>query len=147
MSKDQLPRMLQALLAERFHLSVHRESKEQSVYALIQGKSGPKLHEAANEPGKPGLRQRDDSFTFTSAGMSNLVAVLSQVTGRKVLDKTGLRGTYDFTLSYAPDSGGANGVPDSVFTAVREQLGLDLEAQKAPVAFVIVDRLDRLIPN
>jgi uncharacterized protein (TIGR03435 family) len=88
--------------------------------------------------------------------MSNLVGVLSQLTGRKVLDRTGLRGQYDFTLSYAPDRGGtgresvslaADSLPDSVFTSVREQLGLNLEAQKSQVELIIVDRLDRLIPN
>ena len=109
MTKEQLPHMLQALLAERFHLSVHHELKEQPVYVLIPGKGGPKLHESSNEGGKPGLRQSGYSLTFTNAAMSNLVGVLSQVTGRKVLDRTGLGPLR--------------------FTALREQLGLDLEAQ------------------
>ncbi len=158
MMKEQLPRMLQTLLAERFHLSIHRELKEQPVYALTLGKGGPKLHAASDKSGKPGLRQSGYSFTFTNAAMSNLVGVLSQVTGRKVLDKTGLRGQYDFTLSYTPDRGGgvreesnaspaADGFPESVFTALREQLGLNLEAQKSQVEFIVIDRLDRLIPN
>jgi uncharacterized protein (TIGR03435 family) len=158
MMKEQLPHMLQVLLAERFHLSVHSELKEQAVYFLIPGKGGPKLHEASDEGGKPELRQSGFSFTFTNAGMSNLVGVLSQVTGRKVLDKTGLRGQYDFTLSYAPDRGGAgreganvspaaDSFPESVFTALREQLGLNLEAQRSKIEFIVVDRLDRLIPN
>jgi len=105
----------------------------------------------------PGPRQRGYSFTFTNAPMSNLVGVLSQVTGRKVLDRTGLRGHYDFTLSYAPDRGAgregpnvspaADSFPDSVFTALREQVGLNLEEQKSQVDFIVVDRLDRLIPN
>jgi uncharacterized protein (TIGR03435 family) len=158
MAKEQLPHMLQVLLAERFHLSIHRELKEQPVYALILGKGGPKLHETSDEGGKPNLRQSGYSFTFTNAAMSNLVGVLSQVTGRKVLDRTGLRGQYDFTLSYAPDRGGAgregsnvspavDSFPESVFTGLREQLGLNLEAQKSQVEFIVVDRLDRLIPN
>jgi uncharacterized protein (TIGR03435 family) len=157
MTKEQLPHMLQVLLAERFHLSIHRELKEQRIYALIPGKGGPKLHGASQEGGKPGLRQSGYSFTFTSAAMSNLVGVLSQVTGRKVLDRTGLSGQYDFTLSYAPDRGtgregpdaspAADGFPVSVFTAVREQLGLDLQEQKSQVDFIVVDRLDRLVPN
>jgi uncharacterized protein (TIGR03435 family) len=158
MAKEQLPRMLQALLAERFHLSVHRERKEQPVYALIPGKGGPKLHKASEEGGKPNLRQSGYSFTFTNAAMSELVGVMSQVTGRKVLDRTSLRGQYDFTLSYAPDRGGAgregsnvspaaDSVPESVFTALREQLGLNLEAQNSQVEFIVIDRLDRLIPN
>jgi uncharacterized protein (TIGR03435 family) len=158
MANEQLPHMLQVLLAERFHLSFHRELKERPVYALILGKGGPKLHGTSNEGGKPDLRQSGYSFTFTNAAMSNLVDVLSQVTGRKVLDGTGLRGQYDFTLSYAPDRGGAaregssvspagDSSPESVFTALREQLGLNLEARKSQVEFIVVDRLDQLIPN
>ncbi|HEY1754808.1 MAG TPA: TIGR03435 family protein [Bryobacteraceae bacterium] len=158
MAKEQLPNLLQALLAERFHLSVHRELKEQPVYALILGKGAPKLHGPSQEGGKPSLRQSDYSFTFTNAAMSDLVGVLSQVTGRKVLDRTGLHGQYDFTLSYTPDRGGAgrdglnvspaaDSFPESVFTALREQLGLNLESQKSQVEFIVIDRLDRLIPN
>jgi uncharacterized protein (TIGR03435 family) len=157
MTKEQLPHMLQVLLAGRFQLSIHRVLKEQPVYALIVGKGGPKLRESSQEGGKPGLRQSGHSFTFTNAPMSNLVGVLSQLTGgRKVLDRTGLTGQYDFTLSYAPDRGAepegtsvsaADSFPVSVFTAVREQLGLNLEEQKSEVEFIVVDRLSELIPN
>ena len=157
-TKEQLPHLLQVLLAERFRLSVHRELREQSVYALIPGKGGPRLHETSHREGdRTSLRQNDHTFTFTNAAMSNLVGVLSQVAGRKVLDRTGLRGQYDFTLSYSPErdagregtnvSTAGDGLPDSVFTALREQLGLNLEAQKSQVEFIVVDRLDRLTPN
>jgi uncharacterized protein (TIGR03435 family) len=157
MTKEQLPHMLQVLLEERFHLAVHRELKEQPVYALILEKGGPKLHESSNGGIEPTFRQKGNSFTFTNASMSMLIDVLSQVTGRKVLDRTGLGGHYDFTLSYAPNRAGAgreesnipptaDSGPDSVFTAVRE-LGLNLEPQKSQVEFIVVDRLDRLIPN
>jgi uncharacterized protein (TIGR03435 family) len=161
--KGQLPHLLQVLLADRFHLSLHRELKEQPVYALVLGKGSLKLHQASNEGGKPMLRQSGYSFTFTNGAMSNLVGVLSQVTGRTVLDRTGLSGQYDFTLTYTPDNGGAeckgsnvspvadnvtdSGFPDSVFAALREQLGLNLEAQKSQVEYIVVDRIDRLIPN
>jgi uncharacterized protein (TIGR03435 family) len=158
MTKEQLPHLLQVLLAERFHLSIHRELKEQPVYTLALSKRGPRLHETSHEGGKPDLRQSGYSFTFTNADMSNLVGVLSQLTGRKVVDRTGLRGQYDFTLSYAPSRGGADrevsnvspaadSLPDTVFTALREQLGLNLKAQKSQVEFIVVDRVDRLIPN
>jgi uncharacterized protein (TIGR03435 family) len=157
MTKEQFPHLLQVLLAERFHSSIHRELKEQPIYALVPGKGGPRLHETSHNDVKPGLRQSGNTFTFTNADMSLLLLVLSQVSGRKVVDRTGLRGQYDFTLSYAPNRGAgreesnvspaADGLPDSVFTALREQLGLSLEPQKAQVEFVVVDRLDRLIPN
>ena len=148
--KEQLPSMLQALLAERFHLAIHHELREQPVYALILGKGSPKLHETSHENAKPEFRQSGHIFTFTNATMSNLLDVLSQVTGRKVLDKTGLRGQYDFTLSYAPEPDGSpasDSFPDSVFTALREQLVLNLETQKSRIDFVVVDHLDRLISN
>lgn len=158
MTKGQLPQLLQVLLAERFHLSIHRELKEQVVYALVVGKGGPRFQETSHEGGKSVLRQSGYSFTFTNADMPNLVGVLSQLTHRKVLDRTGLRGQYDFALSYAPNRGGddreqsnaapaADSLPDTIFTALREQLGLNLEAQKGQVEFIVVDRLDRLIPN
>ena len=159
MTKEQLPQMLQALLAERFHLSVHRETKRAARLCLDSGKRRSQTsRRLLHEGGKPNLRQSGYSFTFTNAAMSNLVGVLSQLTGRKVLDRTGLPGQYDFTLSYAPDRGGAgregsnvspaaDSVPESVFTALREQLGLNLEAQNSQVEFIVVDRLDRLIPN
>lgn len=148
-TQEQIPHLLQELLAERFHLSVHRESKEEPVFALVLGKGGPKFHESSQQGGKAGFTQRGYRFRFTNAEMSTLTGVLSQVSGRKVLDETGLHGQYDFTLSYAPNpaNAAADGLPDSVFTALREQLGLNLEAQKSQVEFIIVDRLDRLIPN
>jgi len=152
MMKEQIPHLLQELLAERFHLAVHRELKEQPVFALVLGKGAPKLHDSCKEGGKAAFTQRDYRFTFTNAGMSVLVGVLSQLSSRKVLDRTGLHGQYDFTLSYSPNPAGAaspaaDGLPDSVFTALREQLGLNLEAQKGQVEFIVVDRLDRLTPN
>lgn len=157
-AKGQLPHLLQSLLEDRFHLSVHRESKEENVFALVRGKAGSRLHESSHQGEKPTLRQSGFSFTFTNADLSKLAGVLSQVTGRTVVDRTGLRGQYDFTLNYAPVPGApdperpnistaVDGFPDSVFTALREQLGLNLEHQKSQVKFVVVDRLDRLIPN
>lgn len=152
-TKEQLPRLLQALLAERFHLAIHRELKEQTVYALILGKRGARGLHASQQAGKPVLRQSGYSFTFTNAEMSDLAGLLSQLAGRKVVDRTDLRGPYNFTLRYAPNrpgvdaSAAADGLPDSVFTALREQLGLNLEPQKSPVEFIVVDRIDPLIPN
>jgi uncharacterized protein (TIGR03435 family) len=155
MIQARLPHLLQLLLEERFHLAVHRELREQLVYALIVGKGGPRFHETSHEGDKPGVRQSGYTFTFTNATMANLIDGLSQVAGRKVLDKTGLRGHYDFTLGYAPDRGGAGSqgaaasdrLPESVFTALREELGLDLEPQRSQIEFIVVDHIDRLVPN
>lgn len=124
MTKEQLPHLFRSLLEERFHLAFHRESKEQPIYSLVVGKGGSKLRETTHQSEQPGFRQAGHRFTFTNATMENLIGVLSQVAGRKVLDKTGLSANYDFTLSYAPDPGGAgregepptaDNSPDSVF--------------------------------
>ena len=148
MTKEQLPHLLRSLLEERFHLAVHRELKERPVYALIVGKGGSKLRETTHESEQPGFRQVGHSFTFTNATMANLIGVLSQVAERKVVDKTGLSGEYDFTVSYAPDRGdGSDRLPESVFTALREQLGLDLEPQRSQIDFIVVDHIEPLIPN
>ena len=152
MTKEQLPHLLGSLLEERFRMSIHRELKQQPVYALIVGKGGSRLHETTHKSEQPGFRQVGHTFTFTNATMANLVGVLSQVAGRKVLDKTGLTGRFDFTLGYAPDRGAAAGdgsdrLPESVFTALREQLGLDLAPQRSQIEFIVVDRIEPLIPN
>jgi uncharacterized protein (TIGR03435 family) len=158
MTKEQLPRLLRSLLEERFHLSIHRELKEQPVYALIVGKGGSRLRETTHGSDQPGFTQVGHSFTFTNATIANLIGVLSQVAGRKVLDKTGLSASYDFTLSYAPDNDGAgrdgsnvsppaDSFPYSVFTALREQLGLDLEPRKSQIELIVIDHIDPLTPN
>src|SRR6516164_6383212 len=72
MTKEQFPHLLQVLLAERFHSSIHRELKEQPIYALVPGKGGPRLHETSHNDVKPGLRQSGNTFTFTNADMSLL---------------------------------------------------------------------------
>ena len=89
-----------------------------------------------------------------------LVQMLSQLTGRRVVDKTGLAGLYDLTLRYAPESAlGAGGVPPgaapsatdpnapNLFTALQEQLGLKLDSQRGPVEVIVIDRIERPTPN
>jgi uncharacterized protein (TIGR03435 family) len=149
-------RMLQTLLADRFKLILHRETKEQPIYALVVAKGGPKLREDAQESA-PDRR----GFVYKSTSMSVLALILSQTTGRTVVDKTGLNGRYDFSLEYTPERAG-KGVPEgreegregasnpngpSIFTAVQEQLGLKLEPQKGPVEFIVVDHAEEPSAN
>lgn len=121
---ERLKVLLQSLLAERFKIQVHRETKELPIYALVVGKNGPKLHESEVKPSTPGgaggasagggtagilsaAIPRGGSgggkFSFQMAPISTLVSMLSQQLGRVVLDKTGLTGKYDITLEYALD--------------------------------------------
>jgi uncharacterized protein (TIGR03435 family) len=109
--------MIQALLADRFKLTLHRETKELPVYALVIAKNGPKLHEAKPGDTYPnGIKGPDGKLgagmmfmagngNVTGQGMSitNLVHLLSQQLERTIVDKTGLTANYDFTLKWTPD--------------------------------------------
>jgi uncharacterized protein (TIGR03435 family) len=149
--------MLQNLLADRFALKLHRESKEMQVYALIQSKNGTKLQPVANDE-KGGVRRKGAGIVAgTKASLQQLCEALSDVKlngsailDRPVVDRTGLSGkVYDFTLTWTPEPGqfGLNSTFDnagpSLFTAVQEQLGLKLETQKAQVEIFVIDHLEK----
>jgi uncharacterized protein (TIGR03435 family) len=165
-TKDQANVMLQNLLADRFKLAVHRETRELSRYELTVGKNGSKLtpyvedaHEPEREPGKAVFGKdgfpvpRPGGFAFTMgpgsrklAGRKNSIAQLAQFFStdleRPVVDKTGLTGEYDYVLKYMPDSAAQSDTPSdapSLVVAVQEQLGLKLESKKGPVEMLIVD--------
>jgi uncharacterized protein (TIGR03435 family) len=134
--------MLQSLFADRFKLAVHRESKETTVYLLKIGKSGPKL------PRNSGVKL-NGSVQVEAAGrpewpngwtMARLAAYLSDMTGRPVVDRTALEGSYGITLSFSRSN--TDDAP-SIFTAVQEQLGLKLEPGKAPVDLLVIDHIEK----
>jgi len=138
--QDQLRLMLRALLAERFGLVLHREERARSVYALVVGKNGPKLAEAKGDDAG-GTTADIGHLVFTAASMSVLARRLSQQLHEPVSDLTGLKGIYSFTLDWQQD----DSVPGpSLFTAVQEQLGLKLEAQKVPIEVLVVDHAERI---
>jgi uncharacterized protein (TIGR03435 family) len=129
------PVMMQALLAERFKLAAHSTTKEFQVYALVVAKNGPKMKKAA--PGDDDMNSKPGHATARSVTMDHLAAFLSRPRlglGRPVLDKTGLEGVFDFTLDWTPQT---------IFTALEEQLGLKLEPQKAPIEVLIVDHIEK----
>ena len=166
-------RMLQALLADRFKLTTHRETKELPIYSLAVAKGGPKLHEAKpgdtypngikGPNGRPGghlMRMGRGELTAQSIELAQLGHLLSEQMGRTVIDNTGLKGHYDFTLKWTPDRStpmlsGATGsdsapLPDSgpsIFTAIQEQLGLKLESQKGPVELLVIDHVEKPSEN
>ena len=151
-------RMLQVLLAERFKLSLHRETKELPVYALEVVTKGPKLQPAkAGETYPDGIKNPDGSLMGANimsaeegklVGQGTPVARLveelssSYYLHRTVLDKTGLRDKYDFTLQWAPEENQA-----AIFAAVQEQLGLRLDPQTAPVEVLVVDHAEKPSEN
>jgi uncharacterized protein (TIGR03435 family) len=140
--------MLQLLLADRFKLKFHRELCEMPVYELVVGENGPKFKPSApdaNPVAHYGPSGRDYQVTMPTATMADLVDVIaSSSPGRPVLDKTGFTGTYDIKLTYALDvKSNRDTAPNlsdvSIFTALQEQLGLRLEAQKAMIEVLVVD--------
>jgi uncharacterized protein (TIGR03435 family) len=152
--------MLQKLLADRFGLVFHAETREVGGYALTIAKGGPKLHPPASDEASlmlgrtpKGLRNMIGKNQKTSG----LIMVLADLLDHPVLDATGLTGSYDFYLEWAPevgesalslrkDSSAASEPPpdgQSIFTAVQEQLGLKLESRKAPIEIRVVDRAEK----
>jgi uncharacterized protein (TIGR03435 family) len=150
-TKENLRLMLQALLADRFQLKVHLETRKRPVYALVVGKNGPKLKAStAAEYSQTASGNRAALMTFAKATMEQLAGNLYWNAGRPVLDKTGLRGFYDFTLDWTPDYGGPpppNSSGIDIFTALQEQLGLKLEPQKAPIEMIVVDHAEKPSEN
>jgi uncharacterized protein (TIGR03435 family) len=135
--------MMQSLLAERFRLVVHRESRELPYYALVLDKNGPKVHveEAAGPVGQnPFAMTANGHLTGTQVSAAMLAKVLTDQIGRFVEDRTGLAGVFDFTLDWAADV--ESTLTPSIFTAVKEQLGLRLDAVKGPVEVVVIDHVE-----
>jgi uncharacterized protein (TIGR03435 family) len=95
-SARRLRRMVQSLLAERFQLKTHPETKEMGVYILQPAKNGPKIQEATAES-SPKVSFVMGQLTFRSTPISFLITLLTELTGRKVVDETGLKGNYDFS--------------------------------------------------
>lgn len=163
---SQRAQMMQAMLADRFALEVHRGSKEVSGYALVAGKNGTKLHPA--ESAERGLilgrsaTSGQRTLHGNSAGMPALASILADVLGRPVEDKTGLAGVFDFAMEWTPDplseaplrKGADQPAPPadgqtgpSIFTAIQEQLGLKLEAGKVAVGTIAIDHAEKPTAN
>jgi uncharacterized protein (TIGR03435 family) len=159
---DQLMLMLRRLLADRFKLKLHRESKEMQGYALVVGKNGPKLHEM-ELAGKGWSRNGVGSINGQEISMARLAEILAGRLGHPVMDLTGIKGVFDIKLSWTPDlatvknpaenkeSPSPDSISDpsgpSIFSALQEQLGLRLEARKAPAEIIVIDHLDRPSEN
>jgi uncharacterized protein (TIGR03435 family) len=164
--QERLRKRLRALLADRFQLTIHRETRELPVYALVLSKSGTKL-QTSKDGSNQHMRMNHGEITAEGCTMQMLTMTLASVLGRAVLDQTGLQGRYDFTLEFMPEAGHLQGEvkppgpgdgpevigpPDpsgrpSIFTAIQQQLGLKLESTKGPVEFIVIDRVERPSAN
>lgn len=154
----QVRKMLQALLADRFQLKLHRDSKESPVYSLVIGKRGSKLEPAKEPDATPYFRTLNRrQIIAKNAPIEFLTEALSTFMGRPVVDKTELKGGFDYNLLWTPDETQARAGDEtlsnldperpSIFNAMQEQLGLKLEAQRAPVEFMIVERAEKPSEN
>ncbi len=148
--------MLLELLADHFKLEAHRETREVPVYELVIAGSGPKLQQAKTGE-SPFVRfakglivGQAEPIGPTNNGRPSLVRMLSLDLQRPVLDKTGLEGTYDFSLEWTPgDKQGTEHGP-SIFAAVQEQLGLKLlesNEQTASVQMLVIDHAEKPAEN
>jgi len=169
--------MLQTLLAERFKLTLHHDTKELPIYALVVAKGGSKLQEtkpddanpdpanaSAHPTNKGRMRMSFQStaieLTATGMAMDGLARQLASQLHSTVQNQTGLKGIYDFTVHFTPDDAGmdasgpggsgaslSDNSGTSIFAAVEDQLGLKLESKKGPVDVVVVDHVDKPSDN
>jgi len=186
-TREQENLMMQSLLADRFKLALHHETRQLPVYTLTvskPGKTGPQLalHSDSTKCTEPVLgkapappRPEDPTpafcggfFMSSEKGMQResgngitmdmLAQFLGQAVDRTVADRTGLNGKFDFTLEFAPELGpgsqagsslGASdpAVAPGIFSALQEQLGLKLEAQKAPLDVLVIDHVEEPSSN
>jgi uncharacterized protein (TIGR03435 family) len=125
--------MLQSLLAERFKLVIHHETRPIQGYALVAGKKG--LTAKRSEPGTPSVTSSSRrSIDAVSCSMERLAAKLAGVLHAPVEDLTGIEGNFDFKLEWTPDE-----LQSGVFAALEEQLGLKLEGRKVPTETIVID--------
>lgn len=161
-AKPKLVEMVKAMLAERFHLVAHAEKRVLPVYFLDVAKGGTKLTPVQDASKHVGTTTRGNStkisITSSSHATADLAEVLGRIVGRVVVDQTGLTGNYTIEVHFArydgsatvADSGSSAGTGDpepSVFTALKEQLGLELKAGKAPVDVLVIDHVEAPTEN
>lgn len=143
LTREQLKPLLQQLLKQRFHLAYHREMKNLHGYALVIAKGGPKL-KASDKTETAHAYILRDGVQARDMSMPQLATLLKLAFGgRPVIDRTGLTGSYDVDLKYAPIDDPNSSLP-SVFTALQEQLGLKVEKQDVAVEMLVLDHIDRI---
>lgn len=170
--------MMRTLLADRFKLKTHAESREAPIYALVlaraDGTLGPDIKPSTSdcvgkEPATTGpcavqpLGRGPGTFGFRANGQSleGLVQVLTQATGRTVVDRTGLTGLFDYQFQFDPEvmlrmAAQQNNLPaasappsesPALMTALQEQLGFKLDSRRGPVDVVVIDHVEAPTPD
>jgi uncharacterized protein (TIGR03435 family) len=160
--------MLQMLLADRFHLQLHEEDRDGPAYNLVVAKGGPRLALAGSAPPSadeltrfgnhsiPALYQRNDGqgydYVAHGANMKDIVSMLTGQLGRRVIDKTGLAGKYDFVLQYRGAKEAERPADDTDPTpplerAIQSTLGLKLEPARASIHVLVIDHIEKPSEN
>jgi uncharacterized protein (TIGR03435 family) len=167
LTRAQRRQMIQSLLADRFNLVVHNETKDAPIYELELAKSGSKLPESTPNDGfAKGIKGPDGNpipigypmplgrgrLFGQAVTIASLAESLSHELKRPIVDKTGLPGKYDLSLEWTPDAMTASDSPTgasgpSLFTAVQEQLGLKLNSTHGPVKTLVIDHVEPPSPN
>jgi len=170
--RDRMRLMVRSLLADRFKLVLSHGTKEASIYALVVAKGGPRLRPTTYTPpdssATPTSRQGRGGLSITPGrisgvnesigGLAETLALLPDLAGRTVRDKTGIKGNYDFELNFTSGIAALKGSamdstapPDdskpSIFTALEEELGLKLELTKEPVETYVIEHIEQPSEN
>ncbi len=160
-SNDEFPQMLRTMLAERFQLDTHSETRSLPIYELVVDRRGSKLRRVDGGKTKLEIQTGNGLIRFTKATAATFASQLGYALGRPVLNKTGLSGQFSFALEWTPvlgEDGGptTSGLPaetpeqppsiadgPSIFTAITEQLGLRLESGRGPVEVLVIDHAEK----
>jgi uncharacterized protein (TIGR03435 family) len=159
-TRPQLRLMLQALLKDRFKLTLRHETKDAPVYELVVAKGGSKIQEATASDRQRMAMTGPGKIIALKTSLAQFAEFLGRFTGRPIVDKTGLPGTYTFKLDWTPavGEGGLPGPPrpdvappdsngPSLFTALQEQLGLRLQSAKGPVESLVIEGAEKPTEN
>jgi uncharacterized protein (TIGR03435 family) len=150
--------LLQSLLADRFKLAVHHETRDVPGFALVVAKGGPRFQEAsaddiANLPLNRTLTMENGELTFRAASMPTFVVLLSQVMNQSIVDRTNLTGKYKFSIPWKEEEFQVSASPSDdpssspISEILQDRLGLKLESMKLPTDFIVIDHVEEPAPN
>lgn len=139
---EQMKPLMQKMMAERFKMTYHRETRDVQGYDMVAAKDGLKL-----TPAKPGSSKGGGggpgAIDMPNTTMKSFAGMLTARLKRPVGDKTGAAGEYEVKLRFAPDGDAESTLP-SIFTALQEEMGIKLQPAKVPVEMVIIDHLEKV---
>jgi uncharacterized protein (TIGR03435 family) len=145
LSYEALKPRMQQMLQQRFCLQAHKGIKEVAGYALVVAKGGPKVMPDKSLDEHASAYIWGDGLSATQIKMSDLATMLASSAGRPVQDQTGLQGKYTIRIQFAPPAEAESSLP-SIFTALKEQLGLELRPVRVPVTTLVIEHVN-LVPT